>query len=120
MGLYSFLGPLCSDRYKINKPKLWEKLFKDPLLTVTLCALNETQDKGNLGQKGLSDNMGLKETHYFSHRNLSRLYFIFTSVLYHIRDNKDRVHYTIASVALVPTSISKRLANADRRISLNQ
>ena len=30
--------------------------LKDPLLTMTLCAPNEKQDKGNLGQKGLSDN----------------------------------------------------------------
>ena len=30
--------------------------FKDPLLAMTLCAPNETLDKGNLGQKGLSDN----------------------------------------------------------------
>ena len=26
-------------------------LFKDPLLTMILCAPNEKQDKGNLGQK---------------------------------------------------------------------
>ena len=32
-------------------------MFKDPLLTMTLCAPNEKQDKGNLGQKELSDNM---------------------------------------------------------------
>ena len=31
--------------------------FKDPLLTMIICAPNEKQDKGNLGQKGLSDNM---------------------------------------------------------------
>ena len=30
--------------------------FKDLLLTMTLCAPNEKQDKGNLGLKGLSDN----------------------------------------------------------------
>ena len=29
---------------------------KDPLLTMILCAPIEKQDKGNLGQKGLSDN----------------------------------------------------------------
>ena len=29
---------------------------RDPLLTMTPCAPNEKQDKGNLGQKGLSDN----------------------------------------------------------------
>ena len=35
----------------------WMKqTLKDPLLTMTLCAPNEKQDKGNLGQKGLSDN----------------------------------------------------------------
>ena len=27
--------------------------IKDPLLTIILCAPNEKQDKGNLGQKGL-------------------------------------------------------------------
>ena len=27
-----------------------------PLLTMTLCAPNEKQDKGKLGQRGLSDN----------------------------------------------------------------
>ena len=31
-------------------------LFKDLLLTMILCLPNEKQDKGNLGQKGLSDN----------------------------------------------------------------
>ena len=30
--------------------------LKDPLLTMTLCAPNERQDNGNLGQKRLSDN----------------------------------------------------------------
>ena len=30
--------------------------IKEPLLTINLCAPNEKQDKGNLGQKGLSDN----------------------------------------------------------------
>ena len=30
--------------------------FKDPLLTMILCAPNEMEDKGSLGQKGLSDN----------------------------------------------------------------
>ena len=30
--------------------------LKDPLLTMTLRAPNETLDKGNLGQKGFSDN----------------------------------------------------------------
>ena len=30
-------------------------IIKDPLLTMILCAPNEKQDKGNLGQKGLSD-----------------------------------------------------------------
>ena len=41
--------------------------LKDPLLTMTLCAPNETKDKGNLGQKGLSDNtkvdFGAKKDH---------------------------------------------------------
>ena len=32
------------------------KIFRDPLLTIILCALNVKQDKGNLGEKGLSDN----------------------------------------------------------------
>ena len=30
--------------------------LKDPLLAMILCAPIERQDKGNLGQKGLSDN----------------------------------------------------------------
>ena len=30
--------------------------LKDPLLTMTLCVPNEKQDKGNIGQNGLSDN----------------------------------------------------------------
>ena len=38
-----------------GKTILW--YFKDPLLTIILCAPIEKQDKGNLGQKGLSDNM---------------------------------------------------------------
>ena len=29
---------------------------KDPLLTMILCAPNEKETKGNLGQKGLTDN----------------------------------------------------------------
>ena len=32
------------------------KTLKDPLQTMTLCAPNEKQDKGNLAQKGLSNN----------------------------------------------------------------
>ena len=36
--------------------ELMNTRLKDPLLTMTLCAPNEKQDKGNLGQKGLSDN----------------------------------------------------------------
>ena len=35
---------------------LLRKKIKDPLLTMTLCAPNEKQNKGKLGQKGLSDN----------------------------------------------------------------
>ena len=42
-------------------------LLKDPLLTMILYAPNETKDKGNLGQKRLSDNtkvdFGAKKDH---------------------------------------------------------
>ena len=38
------------------KTEQCERGFKDPLLTMILCVLIEKQDKGNLGQKGLSDN----------------------------------------------------------------
>ena len=41
--------------------------IKDPLLTMTLCAPNETKDKGHSGQKGFSDNtkvdFGAKKDH---------------------------------------------------------
>ena len=39
-----------------NKKWAGDRKLKDPLLTMALCAPNEKQDKGNLGQKGLSDN----------------------------------------------------------------
>ena len=39
----------------LNGSKL-RPLIKDSLLTMILCAPNKKQEKGNLGQKGLSDN----------------------------------------------------------------
>ena len=46
---------VCQTWSKKATTKSFETSFKDPLLTMTLSAPNEKQDKGNLGQKGLSD-----------------------------------------------------------------
>ena len=45
-----------SKKGSCRRIRLFAKSFKDPLLTMILCASIEKQDKGDLGQKGLSDN----------------------------------------------------------------
>ena len=40
----------------LEMTKIFFSVLKDPLLTMTLRVSNEMQDKGNLGQEGLSDN----------------------------------------------------------------
>ena len=54
------------------------EILKGPLLTMTLCAPNQKQDRNNLGQNGLSDNTKVEFWHHEESWLAMGLYLLLT------------------------------------------